>query len=1545
MLLAVGVATCTEMTAGPRSNMTGKARFALAPSFTSLADEAAASGEVQFDHVRIIITRPSAPTPALLDTIIPFTPLDTALSLSLAVDATAGEQLAAEIQYRTATTIFYDGHATVTAQVTSGGVPTTPTPVTVDYVGPGATAKTVAVSPASSTVATTSTQQLTATVRDDTGATIDAVPIGWSSGNTTIATISPAGLVQPVGPRGSVTFTATTPTGLFGTATLTFVPPPSGIKTISGGGQSGVAGTALPQPFVVELDAADGGPVAGATVSFASQQGDVSSATAVTDSLGRAQTVMTLGTGAGTDAFTAGVGTFVTSVSETATPGAAASIVVGASPVQGPAGSQTTLSAQLVDQYGNDVTTAKIPVTWSGGTGGALAAAETETNTSGVANNVFVSGLRPGVSYHIEAAAGSAHGSITLSSAPAGAAAAVVFLDPTSLAILPGPLSFTVDAGDDQPNVPIARVVDASGVGVPGAQLTISITLPGGAAGPSTTATTDTLGAFPIGEANIPDATFKATGTYVISFSSPGVATPATINVTVLGTVLTKVSGDKQTGSVGQALSAHPTVQLKDVNGKVLVGHDVFFSPGSGGFVTSPTTQTDASGNAATEWHLGSTLGTQTLTVTADGATPVTFTATAGVGPATHYSMTVSATAPTAGSSVTVTAQLRDQFGNAVPLGNRTVTWSGGAGGTFASPTSTTASNGSASVVFTTGSTAASYQIHVTDGTLSGDLSFSSAGAQVGPATRLSLSSTPPTTATSGTAPPTPILVQALDANGHPVSGIGITAAISGGFSLRGTTSVTTDVATGTASFSALRFVGAGNATLTFSASGLTPTSFALTLSAAPADSLLLVGNTSLTFVAGTTPSVSSIPNLIVVDSTGTPVANAPVIVAVAASGVVLFADTTVTGSDGMLQLIPSTMTSAIQRISAGTYTVSATSGTLIGSPVQVIATVTQPTLSLSPGTLPLTATNAVEFVPSVKLMDSNNQPFHGATVTITATPATSVVLANNTATTDASGLASFPDFRMTGTAGQYQLTFSAAVTGRTVPPLASNLTLHAGAATTLTAATDATIVQQVGGTQLASSLLPTVKIADVSGNPVSGVTPTWTNQAECLNNGLHLGTTPAASDQSGLAVAPPVTLSNSVTGTCILTAKLTAESMSPTDTAAFIYVQRPVGITKVFTGNSKVDPSKWSDKDNWSGHALPAQQDDVLINASVAGKVGGYGPTLDEPMTIARLTFEFGGFMNLGSQTLTVAGNVATADSVGSFIWSDGGGTLLLTGRNDTLSAVLVGPSLIVGNADDCNGTSYTTNSFLLASDVKLECPLKLDSAFVVASGNLTTEYDGKIEMRDGGASILDVFGSAKFGGGSETGLINSGQMEFFGDFTQVGTASSFSASDSAVALFAGSVTQNISFSNPGPADGSSRFGHLWLANAAGGVMGLTSIAADTVEQSGLFTMNEGTILTADFAQFDPGSTTNGPGVLSVGSCMRLGSMTFSISLLGGVSECSFIGLSRLPAHTAPLLNRSMLRPRSLGSTSASPRQRACAILQQLNRPVRSSIQAACRQ
>lgn len=94
--------------------------------------------------------------------------------------------------------------------------------------------------------------------------------------------------------------------------------PGSSILKVSGDNQSGVGGTTLPNPLVVQVINGAGTPQAGITVNFAvtSGGGSVSPTSAVTNASGQASTVLTLGTvpGAGfvTNAVTAtaaGIGT------------------------------------------------------------------------------------------------------------------------------------------------------------------------------------------------------------------------------------------------------------------------------------------------------------------------------------------------------------------------------------------------------------------------------------------------------------------------------------------------------------------------------------------------------------------------------------------------------------------------------------------------------------------------------------------------------------------------------------------------------------------------------------------------------------------------------------------------------------------------------------------------------------------------------------------------------------------------------------------------------------------------------------------------------------------------------------------------------------------------------------------------------------------------------------------------------------------------------------------------------------------------------------
>ncbi len=143
------------------------------------------------------------------------------------------------------------------------------------------------------------TQQLFPSVTDQDGKTLSGANVSWSSSNTGVATVSPSGVVTAVG-SGSADITATAGSAT-ATAQVTVVQTPTELLKVSGDAQTGVAGTTLPAPLVVQLNDAGGSPIPGTTVDFAVSEGDgsTSTATAVTGSDGRASTTFTTGTVSG----------------------------------------------------------------------------------------------------------------------------------------------------------------------------------------------------------------------------------------------------------------------------------------------------------------------------------------------------------------------------------------------------------------------------------------------------------------------------------------------------------------------------------------------------------------------------------------------------------------------------------------------------------------------------------------------------------------------------------------------------------------------------------------------------------------------------------------------------------------------------------------------------------------------------------------------------------------------------------------------------------------------------------------------------------------------------------------------------------------------------------------------------------------------------------------------------------------------------------------------------------------------------------------------
>jgi hypothetical protein len=170
-------------------------------------------------------------------------------------------------------------------------------------------------------------------------------------------------------------------------------------------------------------------------------------------------------------------------------------------------------------------------------------------------------------------------------------------------------------------------VKDQNGAPMAGAIVNFLV-LSGGGSVSSASVATDasgiaTVGSWTLGTTAGPNALSASVGSLAaVTFTATGTAGAAAS--------LTKSAGDNQSGSEGLAAPVAPAVVVKDVNGNAKAGVVVTFTVASGGgSVTGATATSDAAGIATVgSWILGAT-GTNTLTASAPGVPPVTFTATA----------------------------------------------------------------------------------------------------------------------------------------------------------------------------------------------------------------------------------------------------------------------------------------------------------------------------------------------------------------------------------------------------------------------------------------------------------------------------------------------------------------------------------------------------------------------------------------------------------------------------------------------------------------------------------------------------------------------------------------------------------------------------------------------------------------------------------------------------------------------------------------------------------------------------------------------------
>ena len=130
-------------------------------------------------------------------------------------------------------------------------------------------------------------------------------------------------------------------------------------------------------------------------------------------------------------------------------------------------------------------------------------------------------------------------------------------------------------------------------------------------------------------------------------------------------------NGDGQSAVVATALSTSLKVLVQE-DGAARAGVTVAWSSTTAGSVFTPASSvTDASGEATTQWTLGTVAGSQTARAALAGAggSPVSFTATAAAGAATAFARSAGdgqSAAVSAAFGTALAVKVADQFGNGI---------------------------------------------------------------------------------------------------------------------------------------------------------------------------------------------------------------------------------------------------------------------------------------------------------------------------------------------------------------------------------------------------------------------------------------------------------------------------------------------------------------------------------------------------------------------------------------------------------------------------------------------------------------------------------------------------------------------------------------------------------------------------------------------------------------------------------------------------------------------------------------------------------------
>lgn len=663
-------------------------------------------------------------------------------------------------------------------------------------------------------------------------------------------------------------------------------PLPAGTISVAGGlARTGPAGQQLPDAIEVTVLGTDGQPLPGAPVTFTPTGAGAAAepASATTDAQGVARTRWRLSTAAGSSTLlvTSGGTSAELVANVVAGPPATAAASAGATQPGVVGGAAAVNPAvRVLDAHQNPVQGAAVTFSVASG-GGTLTDFVRTTNAQGIAAvGAWVFGPVPGpqtVLARVEHGGVAGSPVVFTASVAGGAAAQVAAASSTSQA---------APAGSAVAERPSVRVTDAFGNPVANATVTFSVAAGAGQVSGGTQATNAqgiaTVGGWTLGpQAGANQLTATVPGAGSVSFTATGTAGAAA--------QLSIAAGNNQSGMVSRATPVAPRVVVRDAGGNPVSGVVVSFAVTSGGgTVISGRQVSDAAGIAeAGAWLLGPAPGTNTLSASAPGLAPVTFTATAEPGqPTLMAAVSPTSQGGTAGTAVAdpPSVVLRDAAGNVVPGVVVTFTVSAGGGtvigssGTAASTaTATTSASGVATLTsWVLGPLVAENRVVASVPGVPG-VTFT-ATPTAGAAARILIVSGDNATAVQGNPVATRPTVRVVDANNNPVANVAVRFMVTaGGGDITGGQQVTD--ATGTARVGSWTLGASSPNTLRATAVDNTGevleiVSNPITFTARAATALALVGTVPATMNRATSYSIT----VRLLDSTGSqvPLADVP---------------------------------------------------------------------------------------------------------------------------------------------------------------------------------------------------------------------------------------------------------------------------------------------------------------------------------------------------------------------------------------------------------------------------------------------------------------------------------------------------------------------------------------------------------------------------------------------------------------------------------------------------------------------------------------------